>query len=327
MTCFNYTRMIKNYNPFTPDDRLRTLIEENSLLLMVLARFGISFGFGDKTVREVCREDDVDCGSFLAVCNLIDGRDYSQFTVSLSSLMGFLRSAHSYFLDFLLPSIRHKLLQSINTTQIDDVAVLLLRFFDGYVSEVRRHMEYENSRIFSYVDSLLSGDVTDRFRIADYSVGHTSMADKLNELKEVFIRHYHQKDNMILASALSDIIACNQDLCSHCEIEDKLFIPAVMCLEKSLQLNESEADAGSEVADERDELVESMTEREKDIIRCVARGMANKEIADRLALSINTVTTYRRNISSKLQIHSPAGLTIFAILHKLVDINEIDPHI
>lgn len=310
-----------------PEDRLRTLIEDNNLLLMVLARFGISFGFGDKTVRQVCAEDSVDCQSFLAVCNLIDGKDYSMFRISLSSLMGYLRSAHSYFLDFLLPSIRHKLLQSINSMQIDDIAVLLLRFFDSYVLEVRRHMEYENRRIFTYVDHLLEGNISDEFRIADYSLGHTSMADKLNELKDVFIRHYHQKDNMILASALSDIIACNQDLCSHCEIEDKLFIPAVEELEKSLQLRaiDSKPDTGQNEG--RDELVESMTDREKEIICCVARGMSNKEIADKLLLSINTVTTYRRNISAKLQIHSAAGLTIFAILHNLVDINEINPHI
>ena len=319
--------MIQNFNPYTPDDRLTTLIDGNSALLMVLSRFGISFGFGDKTVRQVCKEDGVDYQSFLAVCNFIDGRDYTAFTVSLSPLMSYLRSAHTYFLDFLLPSIRHKLLQSINSTQIDDIAILLLRFFDGYVAEVRRHMEYENREIFTYVDHLLKGNISEEFRIADYSVGHTSMADKLNELKEVFIRHYHQKDNMILASALSDIIACNQDLCSHCEIEDKLFIPAVEELERSLKLKERNALPDDSHAGERDELLDSMTEREKDIICCVARGMSNKEIADQLLLSVNTVTTYRRNISAKLQIHSPAGLTIFAILHKLVDINEINPHL
>lgn len=316
-----------NKLPFTPDNRLRTLIEENNLLLMVIARFGISFGFGDKTVREVCGEDEVDCQSFLAVCNLIDRRDFSKNKVSLTALMGYLRSAHTYFLDFLLPSIRHKLLQSINTTQIDDIAVLLLRFFDSYVQEVRQHMEHENSSIFTYVDRLLTGESTEDFRIADYSTNHCSMADKLDELKEVFIRHYHQKDNMILASALSDIIMCNEDLCSHCEVEDKLFVPAVERVEKSLKLKEREAAPVAKPENEKDELLEGMTEREKDIIRCVARGLSNKEIADRLFLSVNTVTTYRRNISSKLHIHSPAGLTIFAILHNLVDINEINPHV
>ena len=51
--------------------------------------------------------------------------------------------------------------------------------------------------------------------------------------------------------------------------------------------------------------------------------MSNKEIADRLCLSINTVTTHRRNIARKLQIHSPAGITIYAIVNKLVTLEEV----
>lgn len=312
---------------FSEDARLRDLMEQDSDLMMVAARFGISFGFGDRTVREVCREDGVDCATFLSVCNLIAGRRYS-VDVSLPSLMGYLRSAHSYFLEFLLPSIRQKLIASISITmQIDDVMVQLLRYFDDYCKEVRRHMEHENIRIFDYVEGLLQGDVTDEFRIVDYSDGHTSMTDKLNELKDVFIRHYHVKGNLVLVSALNDIIACNEDLCSHCEVEDRIFMPAVARLEKSLKLQERSACPEEAETDDADALVDSMTEREKDILRCVARCMSNKEIAEKLFISINTVTTYRRNLSSKLNIHSTAGLTVFAILHRLVDINDIDPHI
>ena len=51
--------------------------------------------------------------------------------------------------------------------------------------------------------------------------------------------------------------------------------------------------------------------------------MSNKEIADALCLSVNTVTTHRRNISAKLQIHSPAGLAIYAVVNKLVDIGSL----
>lgn len=313
---------------FKAGSRLRDLMEENTDLMMVAARFGISFGFGDRTVREVCVADGVDCPTFLSVANLVSGRRYS-IDVSLPSLMGYLRSAHSYFLDYLLPSIRHKLIASISISmQIDDVMVQLLRYFDDYCKEVRRHMEHENLRIFDYVERLLKGDASDEFRIGDYSVGHTSMTDKLNELKDVFIRHYRVRDNLVLVAALNDIIACNDDLCSHCEVEDRIFMPAVERLEKGMKLIEREArpeEDGGE--DKGDSLVECMTEREKDILRSVAYGLSNKEIAERLFISINTVTTYRRNISAKLNIHSPAGLTVFAILHRLVDINDINPHL
>lgn len=68
---------------------------------------------------------------------------------------------------------------------------------------------------------------------------------------------------------------------------------------------------------------EALSQREKEIICCVVRGMTNKETAEKLFLSIHTVITHRRNIARKLQIHSPAGLTIYAIVNKLVELSEV----
>lgn len=68
---------------------------------------------------------------------------------------------------------------------------------------------------------------------------------------------------------------------------------------------------------------EQLSQREKEIVICVVKGMTNKEIADRLFLSIHTVNTHRRNIARKLEIHSAAGLTIYAIVNKLVELSEV----
>ncbi|TGY27508.1 MULTISPECIES: helix-turn-helix transcriptional regulator [Bacteroidaceae] len=68
---------------------------------------------------------------------------------------------------------------------------------------------------------------------------------------------------------------------------------------------------------------DTLSQREKEIVVCVVKGMTNKEIAEKLFLSIHTVITHRRNISKKLQIHSAAGLTIYAIVNKLVTLNEV----
>lgn len=70
-----------------------------------------------------------------------------------------------------------------------------------------------------------------------------------------------------------------------------------------------------------------LTPREKDIVICVVKGLTNKEIADELFLSTHTVITHRRNIAKKLQIHSPAGLTIYAIVNKLVELKDIKQNI
>ena len=67
-----------------------------------------------------------------------------------------------------------------------------------------------------------------------------------------------------------------------------------------------------------------LSQREKEIIICIAKGLSNKEISDELNISINTVTTHRRNISSKLQIHSIAGITIYAIANGLVQMSDIE---
>lgn len=72
---------------------------------------------------------------------------------------------------------------------------------------------------------------------------------------------------------------------------------------------------------------EVLSGREKEIVTCVVKGMTNKEIADTLFLSTHTVITHRRNIARKLQIHSPAGLTIYAIVNKLVELQDIKKYL
>lgn len=81
-----------------------------------------------------------------------------------------------------------------------------------------------------------------------------------------------------------------------------------------MHISQEESDASEQ---------EALSQREKEIICLVVKGMTNKEIADQLFLSIHTVMTHRRNIARKLQIHSPSGLTIYAIVNRLVDISDI----
>ena len=77
------------------------------------------------------------------------------------------------------------------------------------------------------------------------------------------------------------------------------------------------------VSEEEMDNQDTLSQREKEIVICVVKGMTNKEIAEKLFLSIHTVITHRRNISKKLQIHSAAGLTIYAIVNKLVALSDV----
>ncbi len=305
---------------------MRELIQDNSLLLPVISRFDIAFGFGDNLIEKVCHENDVDINTFLCVCNFISGYHYSDSDISLSSLMGYLKRAHSSFLDVTLPKIRHRLIEGINYSATNEVALLLIKFFDDYVLEVRRHMDHENNVIFRNVENLIKGIVDPKLRIGNYSVSHESMAEKLNELKDLFIYHYKQKENMRLSAALFDIILCERDLLSHFEVENKLFLPLAETLETQLLAQSvTSKDSEDSTLDKESADSELLSEREKDIIRGLVRGKSTKEIADELFISVHTVSTHRRNINSKLGIHSSAGLVIYALINHIVDINEVAP--
>lgn len=65
-----------------------------------------------------------------------------------------------------------------------------------------------------------------------------------------------------------------------------------------------------------------LSQRECEVVTWVARGLTNKEIADVLHLSPHTVVTHRRNIAAKLDIHSPSGLTIYALMNNLISMEE-----
>lgn len=77
------------------------------------------------------------------------------------------------------------------------------------------------------------------------------------------------------------------------------------------------------IADEEEPDRDALSQREKEIVGCIVRGMTNKEIAEKLFISVHTVMTHRKNITRKLQIHSAAGLTIYAIVNKLVELSEV----
>lgn len=315
-------------NKYKAGDKLCDVIAKDYRLLQVMSRFGISLGFGEKTIGEVCRLCGVDTETFIKVINYVKNgaenvkQDVGE--VSVAALLDYLKKTHRYYLDYLLPSIRFHLLNAIDCSVKNEVAFLVLKFFDEYVDEVRHHMDYEDNAVFSYVEKLLSGEPIDIEGGHLLSSNHASIEDKLNELKNLFLKYYpQQENNEKLNSVIISIYQAEEELCIHCRVEDNIFSPAVRMLERRNKLRGENTGKGER--DSTEGLTEDqLSNREKEVVACVAKGMSNKDIADKLYLSINTVTTHRRNIARKLHIHSSAGLTIYAIVNKLVTLDEVN---
>jgi len=213
-------------------DKMSDLICENYPMLLVMSRFGIALGFGEQTIGEVCRNNGVDTNTFLTVVNMLisDGKpDKSALAVSVQSLISYLRKSHVYFLDFRLPAIRRSLQEAIVFDR-NDVALAIMRYYDEYVDEVRKHMQYEEDVVFPYVSALLDGVHRD-YRIETFRKQHDQIDAKLSELKDIIIKYVPARSSNELNSVLYDIFTCASDLESHNKVEDDLFIPVITALE------------------------------------------------------------------------------------------------
>lgn len=310
---------------YEASDKMISLIRDNYNLLQSLGSFGISLGFGDKTVKQVCDDQNVDTNTFLSVVNFtINGyREMDDVSrLSVPTLLQYLKASHDYFIGFQLPFIRKELVDALDEN--DNLARLILKLYDEYSRSVTQHMKYEEKTVFPYVESLIAGKPMVNYAIDMYSKHHGQESMKLRELKSIIIKYFPGDSlrNNQLSATLYDIYNNEEWLALHAEVEDKIFIPAIKYLEDKSRQSDVSAKISSMIG-KNQEGADALGEREKDVIVALVQGMSNKEIAEHLCISVNTVITHRRNIARKLQIHSPAGLTIYAIVNNLIDISAV----
>lgn len=227
-----------NENKYNAKTRMSDLIDDDASLLSSVSRFGISLGFGNKTVHEACSLNGVDTKTFLAVINFLAEENKSSVKnnleeISIENVINYLRNAHSYFLTYKLPSIRLKLLEAVKASAHGDAySVIFMKFFDEYYVEVQKHIDYEDQIVFPYVINLLSGKANSKFKIRDFEAHHTDIDSKLAELKKILIKHYPAKGvSYQLNDVLFELLSCEKDLQAHNRVEDYFFVPLVEAIE------------------------------------------------------------------------------------------------
>lgn len=318
---------MKNLKLYEQDDKMLSLIRDNYNVLQSLGAFGISLGFGDKTVRQVCEAGNVDTFTFLAVVNLTINDYHSQSDVErldVRTLLRYLKASHEYYLGFQLPFLRRELQESLE--EKDNLSILIMKIFDEYARFISHHMKFEEQTMFPYVEALLQGERREGYDIETFSKHHDKTGEKLKELKSIIIKYLpsDSKHNNMLTAALHDIYNLEEWLSLHASVEEKIFRPAIELLESKIARDDTTTLDISSMIGQQVDNGEQLSDREKDVVIGVVQGLTNKEIADKLFIAPNTVITHRRNIARKLQIHSTAGLTIYAIVNGLVDIGSVE---
>ena len=313
---------MKQQKTYEPSDKMIDLIRDNYNVLQSLSAFGIPLGFGDRTVEATCRRAGVDAQTFLAVVNLtINGACHCPLeALSAASLLHYLAACHQYYIDYQLPSVRSALQASLHDEE--GIGGLILKVYDSYAQEIRRHMRYEERMLFPYVERLLKGEPSASYSIEDFVSQHAEADGSLRELKQLIIKYLPSDINNShrLTSALYLIYNNEEWLSLHQKVEDLLFVPIVRRLEQDLKAERLHTALSSFTQAESAEGGGTLSVREREVVAAVVQGLSNKEIAERLSISPHTVLTHRKNIARKLQIHSPAGLTIYAIANGLVEL-------
>ncbi len=299
----------------SPAMKMADLLDVNFSILGVFSRFGMSYGFGEATVKEVCDGMGIDPETFLIICKVyaFDGYRPSREQMEgacLEDIVRYLRLSHTYYLETMVPALAAAIEEMI--APCDDMHKKVIRkFFGDYKEELERHFDYEEKTVFPYVEAMIDSREREPYTIGEYEKNHSNVEEKLDDLKKLVTMYQpSQSSSRDCFRVLFYLYSLESDLERHTFIEDGILVPVVSRME-----DESDAPRG-----EGGEL----SAREKEILVAVAKGMLNKEIADLYNISIYTVISHRKNITRKTGIKTVAGLTVYALLNNLIDMNSIE---
>ncbi|MCR5363347.1 MAG: helix-turn-helix transcriptional regulator [Bacteroidales bacterium] len=299
---------------FSAKMKMAELLETNPDLMGVMLRLGLRFGFGEETVEEVCKRYKVNSDTFLLICNVYTTDGYMPSSdilkkVDIRDIVNYLHQSHLYYTGEVLTRLEDSIEKM--TERCDPASKKIIQvFFHAYKGEMEKHFQYEENTVFPYVEALLKHQDDKGFSIEQFEENHTNIDEKLGDLRSIVMKYMPADgDSNLIKNVLTILFNLQKDLSNHTSVEDNILVPAVNILESKF---------GSRAE------TEELSSREKEILVAVAKGMLNKEIADLYNISIYTVITHRKNITRKTGIKTVAGLTVYALLNNLLDINSIE---
>ncbi len=222
---------------FSENTKLYELIADNPKLLPLLSRFGLRLGFGDRSVDEVCRQNQVSTRLFLEVCRFhVDHETPTRFDDpddgDLISLLSYLKASHRAYLDEHFPHIEMHLSRIIEAAG-PKYGNMLDHFYNEYKGEMVKHFKYEDEVVFPYITALRQHEHTD-YSIDQFRHNHSNIEDALEDMTNILIKYLPgdilPSERLCIAT---DIMELSDDLTSHSLIEEHILIPIVESLENA----------------------------------------------------------------------------------------------
>lgn len=282
---------------------LSEVVEENHQLIPVINRFGVKLGLGEYTIGEICKSTDINPEFFLAILNTFLNEEYfpekklQKFDIQL--VVNYLKKTDAYLIHAQL----HNLEKHLNAfTAMSDPSNPQMKLIG------RLYTEFKVELIGQIEQGMVKGDIP---------------LALLTDLKSITIKHIsgNFNENMCYA-VIFTIDSFQRDLEKNNRIREKILKPMLDEMGQSDIQDLQELIAVSHALKENKS--QALSQRELDVLRLVALGLLNKEIADKLNISLNTVLTHRKNITSKLGIKTVSGLIFYCITHGYISADEIE---
>lgn len=223
----------------TAQMKMADLIESNYNVLLLLPRFGISLGVGERSVQEICAQYHISVDLFLLVCRIYSNSDYivsdeELNKISIQDLINYLKRSHFYYRTDRLQIIESQLML-LNQNLDPRNGKIIVTFFDEYKRELLNHFGYEESMVFPYIDSLLQEKVLTDFNIHIFEDNHSNIEEKLHDLKNILIKYLPAHSQTNYSELLFNIFLLEDDLNKHTRLEDHVLIPYVENREKEVR--------------------------------------------------------------------------------------------
>lgn len=224
---------------FSSEARLSDLITAHPSLLSLLTRLGISLGFGDRSIADVCEGSGVDTDFFLLICNVYTFNNYVPSTAAIlgtdmTGLVPYLEKSHKYYVAKRLPHIEHHL-DAIAQKLSGRIGMVFISFFKEYKQEVVAHFLHEEKEVFPHIAALMAGQRDTTYSISEFLQTHSDIEGKLDDLLNIIFKYLPpQVDDENVLDVVYDILSLSEDLKKHTFIEEKIMVPLVRHLEKAI---------------------------------------------------------------------------------------------
>ena len=227
-----------NHILFSENTRMADVILANSRLLYVLPFFGIGLGFGEKTVKQVCKDKNISVPLLLLVCNIYTFDDYCPDNqclkqIPVDGIIKYLQNSHQDYLEIRMPQIIENILDLVNICHLKN-GNILNTFCEKYRQEVIAHFKYEEEIVFPYIAQLLEGRKVGNYNIKEYESNHSDIDAALNDLKNIIIKYLPTECTIEKCREIQlNLFMFEHDLSKHTLLEDKILISLVEHIEKT----------------------------------------------------------------------------------------------